>query len=173
MNTAEVPAKDCSKCGAAKPTDLFYKDTKRPDGLCPQCKDCMKANAKARRERGQERTVQREWRKKVRSTPSFRASRLLADAKQRCPGGCDLTQEWVSQKIAQGFCEVSGIKFDVEGHGAPARPFAPSLDRTDPTQPYTQANTKVVAWIYNRAKGVHSHHDVMILAKALVAANDN
>jgi hypothetical protein len=133
----------------------------------------MKTNAKARRERGQEREVQKAWRKRVRSTPSFRASRLLADAKHRYPEHFDLTLEWLSERIAKGYCEVTGISFDTKGHGAPARPFTPSLDRIDPSKPYTQSNTQVVVWIYNRAKGVHSHNDVVTMAKALIAANDN
>ena len=170
--TTEVPVKACSKCQQAKPTTEYYQDRKRPDGLCSQCKTCMKANAKARRERGQEREAQRVWRKKVRATPSFRASRLLADARQRRPEGFALTLAWVTEKIANGVCEVTGIHFDVDGHGAPARPFTPSLDRTDSSLPYTPENTKVVVWIYNRAKGVHDHNSVMDLARALVA-NDN
>jgi hypothetical protein len=171
--TTEVSVKTCSKCKQVKSTNLFFKASQRPDGLCPQCKDCMKSNAKARRMSGQERTVQREWRKKVRADPSFRASRLLADARQRKPENCTITLDWVRDRIARGYCEVTGIKFDCEGGGAPARPYAPSLDRTDSSQPYTQENTKVVVWIYNRAKGVHSHEDVLNMAKALVAANDN
>jgi hypothetical protein len=174
MNTTtEVSVKTCSKCSQVKTTDLFFKATQRPDGLCPQCKDCMKANAKARRERGQERLVQREWRRKSRATPAFRASRLLADAKQRKPENFTLTLEWAQEKIERGYCEATGLKFDCSGNGAPARPYAPSLDRTDPSKPYTQENTKVVVWIYNRAKGVHTHEDVLNMAKALVAANDN
>lgn len=96
----------------------------------------------------------------------------MIDAKQRRPEGFSLTLDWVTKKIEAGFCEVTGIKFDLGGDGAPARPFTPSLDRTDSSLPYTPENTKVVVWIYNRAKGVHDHNSVMEMAKALVA-NDN
>lgn len=152
---------------------MFYKSHGRPDGLCPQCKNCMKANAAARRASGQERIIQREWRKKVRNKPSFRASRLLADSKSRNKGEFDLTLEWLTAKLEAGHCEITGLPFDTTGDGAPARAFAPSLDRTDSSLGYTQDNTKVVVWIYNRAKGVQSHKEVMILANALVAHNDN
>lgn len=164
--------KACSKCKQAHSTEMYFKDKSRPDGFCPQCKFCMTERAKARRERGQERAVQKLWRKRVRGNPAFRATRLISDAKKRRSEGFTLTHEWISEKIAKGYCEVTGIAFDVTGEGVPARPFAPSLDRTDSSLPYTQENTKVVVWIYNRAKGVHDHNAVLEMAKALVA-NDN
>lgn len=37
------PLKVCSKCKATKPLGAFYKAKRNSDGLCGQCKDCMKA----------------------------------------------------------------------------------------------------------------------------------
>ena len=41
-----------------------------------------------------------------------------------------------------GCCAVSGMAFDfvIVGNGQAKRPFAPSLDRIDPSQPYRRDN---------------------------------
>jgi hypothetical protein len=82
----------------------------------------------------------------------------------------DLPLEWVKEKFEKGTCDVTGIPFSDEvgtGKGQ-AHPFSPSLDRTDPTQGYTVENTAVVVWIYNCAKHVSSHEDVLRMARALI-----
>lgn len=133
----------------------------------------MKALALARRECGQERVVQREWRKNQRSSPDgrYRAGRLIQDAKSR--SSCSLSLDWVSQKIENGICEVTGISFDLTGHGSPPNCFTPSLDRVDPTKGYDEDNVKVVVWIYNRAKGPNTQQDVLAFCKAMIANNEN
>lgn len=172
-HTTEVSVKTCSKCKHVLPRTTFYRDRQRPDGLAPQCKDCMKANAKARRERGQERIVQREWRKAQRSNPNgrYRAGRLIQEAKKRAE--CSITLDWLSDKIANGTCEMSGLPFDLTGLGYPPNCLAPSIDRVDPTKGYHPDNVKVVVWIYNRAKGPNTFEDVLNFCKAMEAHNDN
>lgn len=165
--------KTCSKCGQTKPYEMFFKDAGRNDGKTPQCKTCMKQAADARRETGKEAEVQAEWRKRKKNDPTYRASRLLADATQRAKKNglpIDIDLEWVSDRIVQGYCEVTNLKFDLRP-AVPARPFTPSLDRIDPRKGYTKENTRVVCWVYNRAKGVHSHSAVLILAEALCKKN--
>jgi hypothetical protein len=173
MNSTEVSVKTCSRCKRVWNTTNFYKDKARPDGFTPQCKDCMKAHAKARRERGQERVVQREWRKLQRANPNgrYRAGRLLQEAKKRAE--VTITLDWLADKISTGVCEVTGLPFDLTGHGYPPNCFAPSIDRVDPAKGYTPENVKVVVWVYNRAKGPNTHEDVVYFCKALVAYNDN
>lgn len=84
----------------------------------------------------------------------------------------DLTQEWILEKIRNGICPVTGIKFYIDAapskHGGPQFPFAPSLDRIDSSKGYTMENTQVVVWIYNAAKSSFSHSDVLVLAKSLL-----
>jgi hypothetical protein len=49
-NTAPIPpappavaeVKRCSKCRTTKPVSAFHVDRRRPDGLCSQCKECMR-----------------------------------------------------------------------------------------------------------------------------------
>jgi 5-methylcytosine-specific restriction endonuclease McrA len=42
MSDEVTPQKRCSKCGETKPTDAFYKNKGRKDGLCPWCKACKR-----------------------------------------------------------------------------------------------------------------------------------
>ena len=102
-----------------------------------------------------------------RNTPRIRASGLLSGAKKRAQkAGLEfsLDLDWVAERVGRGVCEASGLPFNlVTGRD----PFAPSLDRIDPTKGYIKDNVQVVVWCYNSAKGIGTHQDVMKLAKAL------
>lgn len=123
-----------------------------------------------------------EWHKKSYKNTKTRARTLLKSAKTAATKKnipFDLTLDWIEQKLINGDCEVSGIKFDFEsmntgkwGHGS-QNPFSPSLDRTVPDLGYTKDNVKVVVWIYNVGKQNNTHDDMMKLAKALVATEKN
>ena len=115
--------------------------------------------------------------RRKRSTIPYRAHTLLNSARQASrKKNLDLTitQDWIQKKLEHGVCEISGLSFVLESRntgkwGAGSQqPFAPSLDRTDPTKGYTTDNVKVVVWIYNRAKQDSAHEDVLRLAKALM-----
>ena len=120
-----------------------------------------------------ERERHRQKSRAYRATPDGRSNRLYHGAKKRAKNlnmEFTITEEWVAEKVKSGFCEVTGLPFKlVEGWNQ----FAPSLDKTDPTKGYTPDNVKVVVWCYNTAKGVGTHEDVLVLARALVANNDN
>jgi hypothetical protein len=80
----------------------------------------------------------------------------------------DITTGWVLTRLLVGRCEVSGLRFDdapKQGRGQ----FIPSIDRRNPEAGYTEANCRLVVWIYNAAKGVGTDEDVMRLAKALAS----
>lgn len=128
--------------------------------------DRIKESQKRYKDKERERC--REKSRLYRNTIFGRANRLTHGAKKRAilsniPFA--LTTAWVEERIKAGKCEVSGIEF-VLSDGR--HPFAPSLDRTDPTKGYTEDNVKVVVWCYNAAKGVATHEDVVTLAEALV-----
>jgi hypothetical protein len=99
-----------------------------------------------------------------------RASQLWSSARKaaRRKGlPFSITRKWIEEKLC-GWCEVSGISFDMETKPYGTNPFSPSLDRTDSIKGYTPDNVKLVVWMYNAAKSANQHGDVMKLAKALV-----
>lgn len=61
-----------------------------------------------------------------------------------------LSPEWLEARLRMGRCVKTGIEFDLtvttEQH---ANPFAPSIDRLDCSEGYTEQNCRLVVWIYN------------------------
>lgn len=109
---------------------------------------------------------QRNW---IRKYPE---RRLLATARSRAGAqNVTITEEWLRARLAYGRCEATGIPFvcsepGTRGKGN-ANPWAPSLDRIDPTKPYTQDNTQVVVWAYNMARSAWGDEVVFRIAEAL------
>ncbi|CAB4136967.1 hypothetical protein UFOVP315_18 [uncultured Caudovirales phage] len=109
--------------------------------------------------------------------PEEVAWRLFNSAKSKAASrrlNFDLKFNDVLRRVRKGRCELSGIPFD---HRAkPLKgvdlPFRASLDRTDNTEGYLPGNIRVVCCIYNRAKMMWAHEDVLHLAKALVARDE-
>lgn len=84
----------------------------------------------------------------------------------------DLTPDFIYKMLAAGKCPVTGIDFvlsEKEDGKKGTDPFAPSLDRIDPTRGYTQDNVRLVSYIYNCAKSEHSDKDVERMARAILA----
>lgn len=159
--------KTCVCCSQTKPIEEFGLNSRNKDKKSNYCAVCVRTKSSDVRKADPDYSEKHSlWRKSRRTVPRYRASRLITDAKTRCPD-VTVTLDWVEERIAAGTCSVTGIPFDLGGHGAPARPFTPSLDRIDPKQGYTLDNTQVVCWIYNRAKGVHGHEAVMQMVEAL------
>jgi hypothetical protein len=89
-----------------------------------------------------------------RLTAKGRASRLVHGAQQRVrkTGGIvTITSEWVAKKIEKGFCELTGIKFDLNPVNNQKRnPYSPSLDRIDSNNKnYSPDNVRVVLTAVN------------------------
>jgi len=93
-----------------------------------------------------------------------------SSAKSRAKKGgweFDLTIDWVLKKVIAGKCEATGIKF-----GETGTPWVASLDRKDSKRGYTKDNCWVVCWAFNRAKGKHSNHHLVKLAKGVIDNED-
>ena len=82
-----------------------------------------------------------------------------------------ISVEWIEEALKVGVCQVTGVPFQWE-FGKGRQPFAPSLDQKEPGQGYTFENTQVVVWIYNFAKNIFTHEEVMIMAKALTTETE-
>lgn len=104
--------------------------------------------------------------------PKKRAAALVQGAKHRAGYlGLEfsLDREHIRRVLEDGTCEATGISFVMTVPHGKRSPWAPSLDRFDPTKGYTKENTKVVVLSYNRAKGEYSAAEMGVLARAIVA----
>lgn len=101
-----------------------------------------------------------------------RATHLLSKIKQtaiRKGVPCDLTKDWLASRIAAGFCEMSGLPFDMD---TPRGPNSPSVDRINPRGGYTQANCRVVLWYLNRAMSNLGNVYAMMVFRAVVKKDE-
>ena len=113
--------------------------------------------------------------KKMRSTEEGRSSELLRSAKSRCKqrkkGEVTITKSWIHERLSKGFCELSGLKFDLsQTSKGKANPFAPSLDRKDSENPnYSETNTRVVLTAVNTALNEHGLLTMLPIFEAIIA----
>lgn len=103
-----------------------------------------------------------------------RCQRLYGNAQKRAKVNGwpppDFSSEWIEKKILAGFCEATGIPFDLETRISrvhASNPWVPSLDRIDSSKPYLKDNVQVVVYMYNVCKGEFSHENVVSFAKML------
>ncbi len=102
------------------------------------------------------------------NTPLNWATRIRNKALQRAKDKnleFTLTKQFILDKVLQGVCEVTGVPLDFSG--GERKPNTPSLDRKIPELGYTPDNVQLVCWIYNSAKSIFKHEDVLELARTL------
>jgi len=78
---------------------------------------------------------------------------------------CTLSFDWAVDRLDDGYCEVTGVKFKV-GSG-PREANSPSIDRIDPSKGYTEENCRMVIWMYNAAKSEYTDEAVWEMATSL------
>lgn len=61
---------------------------------------------------------------------------------------CDLTREWIEERLSKGVCEMSGLPFEITQKRGKN---SPSVDRIVPGGPYTVENCRLVLWSVNQA----------------------
>lgn len=60
----------------------------------------------------------------------------------------NLTKEWITDKINQGKCELTGIEFAYSDKIGRRNPYTPSIDRIDSNKGYTTDNCQMIlAWL--------------------------
>jgi hypothetical protein len=106
--------------------------------------------------------------KVITSSMQGRAKQLLRNCKRRHTDvGIDET--WILDKLKQGTCELSGIKFDFSSHKKThINPLSPSLDRINPIKGYTKRNTRVVLSAVNFALNQHGEATMLPILEAMV-----
>jgi hypothetical protein len=86
----------------------------------------------------------------------------------------DFDENFLLEKIENGFCEITGIEFIIPDeksilYSHARSPWIPSLDRIDSSKPYTKDNVQMVIYMYNACKGKFSHEDVVRFCKQLAS----
>ena len=122
----------------------------------------------------------REIKRKYSNSARGRAIELMIRIKRQAKGrrfgkpgfDFDLTVEWIEARINAGFCEKTGIQFDLRDRDGGWVPFSPSVDRIDSKKGYTMDNCRVVCKIYNMAKNQFSDEDVLTMSRALVSIDE-
>jgi len=183
----------CNTCDSDKPLDEFYNNKSRKDGKYTKCKDCQKSYQRNRYKHDPEvRKQHADYDRKRRThDPKFveavrrrsrkfygsvkgRAKTLFSAACRRDPDAT-ITLEFVENRIAEGFCEVTKIPFDLSNGyqiltGSKNNPFAPSLDRKNPKVGYTPENVRVVIWQFNWMKGELSDIELKYFCQTILKA---
>lgn len=159
----------CTKCNETKDLVDFATVSRLKTGKGSRCKDCHTAASNARA-KAMPKTVNA-YKAKWKATVRGRASTLCEVARvnaKRCGVACTITNEWVARKLAQGVCELSGLKPTLLNETEHYRcPRSSSLDRIDPKGPYTENNVRVVCWQVNLFRGEYSDADMYELVEAL------
>lgn len=89
---------------------------------------------------------------------------------------CDIDADFMRRMLeAQGGkCAGTGMELKPtagRGHGG-KDPYTVSIDRKDPSKGYTRDNVQLVCVIYNEAKNMYNHQDVLNMARAIVKRED-
>lgn len=98
---------------------------------------------------------ERNWKERI--TPRVKSSRMMREIRHRCKRrglDFDLDREWLLIKLENGRCELTGLPFVLSrGTRVLTNPYAPSIDRVDPSMGYTKDNCRVILWAMNACLG--------------------
>ena len=164
---------ECAKCGGPKEIlQVVVKGVTKTRSMCRPCHSASSYASRKKRTKAYNAAI----RDKSQSDINTRAYLMWSRARGRAKKyGCEfsISREEVEVMLQNGHCQATGIRFDLTYSSDKLNPFAPSLDKIDPKQGYTSSNTRLVCWIYNRAKGDGSDADVMQLVEALYAVKNS
>ena len=80
-----------------------------------------------------------------------------------------LTVEWFRERLDAGVCEMTGLPFDMKTKRGRN---TPSVDRRDPTGPYSPDNCRMVLWSLNHALSNHGEAYMIDLFRRIIARID-
>jgi len=168
-----VLSKFCGNCNIEKKIDAFqYRpDNKKIRNICHSCRlEQIRKWQNINRE--QTRTNQRKYITK----PYGRAVSLFNSAKSRAKKRDEdfkLTLDDVIKGIEIGYCQKTGIEFDLEMDirhemNTTVNPYAPSIDKIDRHGIYEPSNVQYVSYWYNIARSQFSEDFFLTMCKIFV-----
>ncbi len=174
MGISGILKTECSTCGRPRTqVEHFYSyGGKREKRLRSVCKACHAAQGSARVKLNPEKYNERA-KNRYKNSIQQRSYGLWYRAKQRAKKlGLEfsISREIVDSWLKTGKCSVTGVPFDLSTDRD--NPWSPSLDRINPKIGYTEFNSRLVTWIYNRAKGSGTDEDVINFSRGVISAID-
>lgn len=86
----------------------------------------------------------------------------------------NITANWIDQKLIQGVCELTGLRFDFNpSEKYFVNPYSPSIDRIDSEKGYTQDNVRMVLSSVNAALGEYGEEQILPILKAMIIGIEN
>lgn len=165
--------KECCRCKTNKPRTDFRVAKHRLDGLHPWCKSCDRSYRRDYMKNYRRSEYMKEYMKEYSTRIETRVVRLYKQARERAEykgHEFNLTKECVLEKLVKGVCERTGQRFDLsKSEKFHFNPLAPSIDKIDPSKPYSDDNIQMVTDWYNRAKGQHSDAEFVEFCKMVVS----
>ncbi len=134
-------------------------------------KNEVKTQEKKKKEENKKK--EKEFRKQLKKDPKYiKLKRLLyfsrVRAKQKNLENT-LTYDWMMKNTGKKCpkCNIS-FNYDLSNH---RNPFAPSIDRKDPTRGYTPDNCQIVSWMYNCGKCSFDEKTLYEVCKTIINPN--
>jgi hypothetical protein len=81
-----------------------------------------------------------------------------------------ITKEWIEERLIGGVCEATGLPLDI---GLIKGPYAPSLDRIEPSAGYTPDNCRMTITAFNLGKNRWPDDVLAHWAKAFLQQHDS
>ncbi len=167
--------KICNVCKKKLPLSAFHKRSQNKGGVRYSCIDCVKKESKKTcpdckiMHYGENRKTTR----CKKCYPLYKKSiQLYGSIKVRSKKNnleFDLTKDWLLNRILNP-CPMTGITYVLsKGLGSNVRlPYAPSIDRIDPSRGYTKENCRMVCWWYNITKYTYTDEEVLELCRKVI-----
>lgn len=183
--------KTCKTCKVEKPFEFFGTEKAKSGNTVyrPYCKSCRAEKGRNGRKDRMQKTCcncEGSWEAKMGKArrkidlcdncyPFYRTAynlyyaALLRSTKNKLP--FDLELKDIHLELVKGVCPKTGIEFEIKKKGSDysnRSPFAPSIDKINPSKGYTKDNIQIVCWWYNAAKGRYTDEEVFELCKAVI-----
>ena len=105
---------------------------------------------------------------------SYKVTSLYNAAKTRAKANniaFSLSTEWIASKLTNK-CEATGLSFVIKKqqdlNTSESNPYAPSIDKIDPSKGYTEDNCQMVIIAYNKFKSDYKETDILNIAKSII-----